>query len=161
MEDTETVHHVKRGKRPKKMGELNLTSMLDVCFQLLIFFVLTASFAVGEGILSAELPSGQSAQKQDDEPPDTPIKILLKSLGGDSVSIQLEGIPSPPGDFKELQTMLKSMQIRGDNPSGIYKPDDPVIIKPDKTVPWGKVVAAFNTAVAARYENVNFAQPGG
>lgn len=161
VEQTETVHHEKRGKRPKKMAELNLTSMLDVCFQLLIFFVLTASFAVGEGILPADLPSGQSAQKSEDEPPDQPIKILLKSLGGESVSIQLEGIPSPPGDFKELYQMMRSMQLTASNPSGIYKPDDPVIIKPDKTVPWAKVVAAFNTAVKAKYSNVNFAQPGG
>ncbi|MBI1371079.1 MAG: hypothetical protein GC162_20815 [Planctomycetes bacterium] len=157
---TETVHHESRSKKPAQSGvtELNLTSMLDVCFQLLIFFILTASFAVGEGILPADLPAGQGKASKD-EPPQGQLKIFLRSLGGDDVSIQLEGSPTPPGNALELYAMLKSIQNGPDNPSAPYNPDDPVIIKPDGTVKWKHVVNTFNAAVRAKFTNVNFAQP--
>jgi biopolymer transport protein ExbD len=157
---TDTVHHESRrkGKRPKGMTDLNLTSMLDVCFQLLIFFILTASFAVGEGILPAELPAGQG-KPSDTEAPEQPIKLYLRSLGGDDVSIQIEGSPTPPRDFRELFSVLQGMQNSPQNPSAPYNADDPVIIKPDGTVKWMHVVNTFNAAIRAKYTNVNFAQP--
>ena len=161
---TETVHHVRsamRRKPPNRIGELNLTSMLDITFLLLIFFVLTASFAVGEGLLPADLPAGQSAASPDDpEPPQQPIRITLRSLGGDDVSIQVPGLPTPPAGFTELYHDLRG--LRHDprtNPTGPYSPDDPIIIQPDGTVGWGHVVSAFNAAVRAEFTNVNFAQP--
>lgn len=162
VQQTETVHHTSGAKKRKHTGQpgLNLTSMMDVCFQLLIFFVLTAAFAVGEGILPADLPAGESAAASDDpNPPTQPINIVLRSLGGQDVSIQLENFPSPPANFNELYTMLKSVQNSPQNPTAPYNPDDPVIIKPDGTVKWGHVVNAFNAAIRAKYTNVNFAQP--
>ena len=51
----ETVHHQparkKRGLEPVKMT-VNLTSMIDVIFQLLIYFIITATFVIGEGVLT-------------------------------------------------------------------------------------------------------------
>jgi len=159
VEDTETVHHKPHKKKvPKGVKEMNLTSMLDVCFQLLIFFILTASFAVGEGVLPAELPTGQG-KASDDEPPQQPIKIFLRSLGGDDVSIQIEGSPTPPTNFRELYSVLRGMQNSPQNPTAPYNPDDPVIIKPDGTVKWKHVVNTFNAAIKSEYTNVNFAQP--
>jgi biopolymer transport protein ExbD len=160
VEGTETTHHEKRKKPKQGVAQLNLTSMMDVCFQLLIFFVLTASFAMGEGILPADLPTGESARSTDDpEPPDQPINIVLRSLGGQDVSIVLEGAAAAPANFEELFKTLKSVQNSPSNPTAPYNADDPVIIKPDATVPWGHVVNAFNSAIRARYTNVNFAQP--
>lgn len=157
---SETVHHesTRKAARPKKMADLNLTSMLDVCFQLLIFFILTASFAVGEGILPAELPTGQG-KASDTEAPEQPIKLFLRSLGGDDVSIQIEGSPTPPRDFRELFSVLQGMQNSPSNPTAPYNADDPVIIKPDGTVKWVHVVNTFNAAIRAKYTNVNFATP--
>ncbi|MBI1373970.1 MAG: hypothetical protein GC159_14705 [Phycisphaera sp.] len=150
----------KKGKaKPHKMGDLNLTSMMDVVFQLLIFFVLTASFAVGEGILPAELPVGQGKQA-DTDTPKQPIKVLLKSAGGEDVLIQLEGMPTAPADFPELYQTLRSMQVGSGGAFAVYNKDDPIIIKPDSTVRWGHVVNAFNACVRAKYENINFSEPG-
>ena len=162
VEATETVHHQSSRKKKQAGGSvsLSLTSMLDVCFQLLIFFILTASFAVGEGILPADLPAGESAASTDDpNPPTQPINIVLRSLGGNDVSIQIDRFPSPPANFNELYSMLKSVQNSPSNPTAPYNADDPVIIKPDGTVSWGNVVNAFNAVIRARYTNVNFAQP--
>ncbi|MDH3585429.1 MAG: biopolymer transporter ExbD [Phycisphaerae bacterium] len=161
VEATETVHHESKGRkrrRPKGVQELNLTSMLDVCFQLLIFFILTASFAKGEGYLPADLPTGQGEKSDTDKPPEQPIEITLRSLGDGAVSIQISISPNPPGNFSELQAHLKSARHGPSNPAGVYNKDDPIIIKPDPTVPWVHVMDAYNQCVAAKYENINFAQ---
>jgi len=62
-------------------------------------------------------------------------------------------------NFSALSQELVSLQhdpSRGRN--GIYKPDNPVIIKPGREVRWQHVVNTFNAAVSARYSNVAFAQ---
>lgn len=160
--DTETVHHESRSKRHRpigRMGELNLTSMLDVIFLLLIFFVLTASFALGEGILPADMPRGESESESDELPPTQPIEITLRSLGGYDVSIQLAGDPSPPETFNELYQKLSGLQRTEADPGRPFGADDPVIIRADSEVRWAHMVSAFNAAVRARYTNINFAQP--
>jgi len=159
--ETETVHHrtaASKAQRPRGVAQLNLVSMMDVCFQLLIFFVLTASFAIGEGILPAELPSGQGAKPRDDAPPQQPITIMLRSLGGSDIAIEVQG-GGTVENFEALYRLLAGLQRNASNPNGIYLPDDPVIIQPEGTVGWGAVVNTFNQAVRAKFLNVNFAQP--
>ena len=49
----QAVHHLRaRRKRPADLPrmQVNLTSMIDVIFLLLIYFVVSASFAFGEGV---------------------------------------------------------------------------------------------------------------
>ncbi|MEM9296657.1 MAG: hypothetical protein AAGA57_12730, partial [Planctomycetota bacterium] len=43
----------RRRRGPAGGFELGLTSMIDVIFQLLIYFVVTANFMIGEGVLDA------------------------------------------------------------------------------------------------------------
>lgn len=150
----------RKGRKPKKVPELNIVAMLDVCFNLLIFFMSTASFAVGEGILPATLPRGQGGKAADTaDAPTQPITILLKSRGGNDVAIEILGTTATSNNFSELYASLWQNQARPGNDAGIYNPDDPVIIMPDPSVNWGSVVSAFNSAVRARYSNINFAQP--
>ena len=162
------VHHVsqrqKRNKRDIGAGgmQLNLTSMIDVVFQLLIYFVVTSNFAVGEGIITAKLPTGPGTP-QPDKPPAKPLKIAVSSAGaiGTGYRVHIEGYGERPNSFAELGDTL--IQLQNDPSRGLvgyYKPDDPVIIKPGGSVRWQHVVNAFNAAVRARYTNVNFAQAG-
>jgi biopolymer transport protein ExbD len=163
IEESEFVHHESgsKKKKPHKIPDLNIVPMLDVCFNLLIFFIATAHFAAGEGVLPADLPAGVGGKSSANapKPPEQPLNIILGALGGEDVSIQIEGMTSPPANFAELFTVLKGLQSGPSNPNGIYAPDNPVIIKPDGAVPWGHVVNAFNAAIRAKYTNVNFAQP--
>lgn len=166
----ETVHHVsQRQKRRKQRGvgganmNLNLTAMIDVVFQLLIYFVVTSSFAVGEGVITAKLPTGPGNPQTSKKPPERPLTIVVNSAGaiGTSYRVYIQGLAGRPNNFKELAETLIQLQFdpqRGLN--GAYKPDNPVIIKPDGTVRWQHVVNAFNAAVKARYSNVAFAQAG-
>lgn len=151
--DTETVHHEsaekKKRRGTKKMEQLNLTSMLDVCFQLLIFFILTASFTVTEGILPAALPFGQGTESLED-PPETPINVALSTSGGADVAIHVEGLNKGLTSFEALYGVLAERR-------GLYGEKTPVNIKPGRAVQWQHVMNAFNQARRAKFKSVNFA----
>ncbi len=158
----ETVHHhslrKKRGLPPVKM-QVNLTSMIDVIFQLLIYFIVTATFSVGEGAITAKLPTGPGTPSQA-KPPDRPLNIILSSASSSGYRISVRGAPSQPTSFSELGELLMRLQYNPERglTEGAYKPDNPVIIKPAGDVRWQHVVNAFNAAVRARYMNISFAQ---
>lgn len=165
VEYTETVHHAgarKSARGTRKIPQLNLTSMLDVCFLLLIFFVLTANFVAAEGVIAANLPTGVS-DADPIKPNQEPLKIVLRAVAGtDDVIIWIERQPQiTDGDFYKLYKILEG--LRWDpklNPNGSIEPDNPIIIKPLKGIRWDHVVNAFNACVRAKFENVNFAEAG-
>ena len=154
------AHHQsprQRRKLEKARMDLNLTSMIDVIFQLLIYFVITANFAVGEGVITAELPQGTGTADPLEPPPEN-LDVNIASAGTAGYHIFIEG-QGRIEDFVTLANVLSSLQ---DNPSrgwtGPYPADTPVRIKPDGEVRWEHVVNAFNAAVKARYEDVQFMQ---
>lgn len=169
----ETVHHEPTAKKRRRGGgvkELNLTSMLDVTFQLLIFFILTASFALDEGVLAANLPEGTSSQ-QKEEDPEEPIKIVISPFGpaGEDVSIWIEGRERLGNDYQRLFEILNGWRYDPQqNPGGLYEADNPIIIKPvlsgggpnAQHVKWKHIVATFNACVRAKYTSISFAQSG-
>ncbi len=147
------VHHVpprkKRAKEPLRM-QLNLTSMIDVIFLLLIYFVITASFTADEGVLTTKLPQGTgSASQADLKPPAIPLDIVLRSIEPSSVHITVNNRLTADS-FSQLYDLLVSLQKD-------YPPDNPLLIKPDGQVRWQHVVDAFNAAVRAKFSNVAFA----
>jgi len=143
---------------PARM-QLNLTSMIDVIFLLLIYFVITASFSADEGILTAKLPQGTGKVQDTPKPPERPIRIRIASLQSPvECRIDLVGLGRSPRHFGELFTLLAGMQMNDGNSAGVFKPDNPVIIEPDRHVRWQHVVNAFNAAVRAKFTNVSFAQ---
>ena len=163
-----TVHHrstrQRRGRRPAQVGELNLTSMIDVIFQLLIYFVVTASFMLNEGVLTAKLPQGSGSPVAADELPPEKINVRLTADPADDTLVQIErGSTNNPvryESFGELAADLDRLRYDPEigQAGGIYNPDNPVIIEPQGTVRWQHVVNAFNAAVAAQYTNVSFAE---
>lgn len=141
----------KSTKRPNSVEELNLTSMLDVIFQLLIFFVLTASFAVGEGLLPADMPVGQGPSAKVEIPPVPPIEIILQSDGADGVRILIG-----PSAFPSFGALFKDLHARHQANGGTHPKDGAINIAPDANVRWEHVVNAMWQCVRARFSNVNF-----
>ena len=138
---------------------LNFTAMIDVIFLLLIYFVITANFAVDEGVLSAKLPAAPGLSDSSPKPPQRPLRILVSSAGRYGYRLGIEGLAEAPPDFVALARTLTYLQHdpqRGLR--GPYKDDHPVIVAPDGLVRWQHVVNAFNAAVTARYRNVSFAR---
>ena len=75
--------------RPRQRGRtaLELTPLIDVVFQLLVFFLLTASFV--QPSLRLDLPSGEAS----DEPDAKPILVEIDASG----QATSENIPFDPG----------------------------------------------------------------
>jgi biopolymer transport protein ExbD len=153
----------KRKKRKPtniRVAALNITSFLDMSFCLLTFLILSASLTAPEGVLSAKLPKGEGGNVQlETTPPEKELRILLSSNSVDSARIMVEGLPEATPDFKSLTAQLERLQFSERNPNGVYKADNPIIIKPDDTCHWQHIVNAFNAAVAAKFSNVSFASP--
>ena len=130
--------------------ELNLTSMIDVVFQLLIYFIVGTTFAMGEQSYRMDLPEREGTAEVDplelDEEP-----IIVQVLGGGR--IRIPGPWNAPVHVDGLETFLASQRAdRG----GIIQLDAPIRIKPRGQVNWQDAVQAFNAAVAAGYQTVGF-----
>jgi len=156
-------HESRRKKRKGEegFGQLNLTSMIDVIFLLLIYFVITASFVENEGVLVAKLPAGSGVEAPPEELPPQNIDIFLSSYDTTGARINVGGAAEFTS-FAELRAHLIGIQ---NNPSkgrdGWAAVDNPIIIRPSGDVRWNHVVDAFNASFGAGYANISFAQTGG
>lgn len=162
--DMNVVHHKSvrsRRERPPVNMVLNVTPVLDVIFLLLIYFVITANFAIGEGVVVAKLPEGTGPAPVNPLKREKKLFIRISSSGssgdptGYVIDVRNAGGRAPK-NFKQLKVILDELQLHDRNESGTFKPDDPVIIKPARDVRWQHVVNAFNAAMAARYSNIRF-----
>jgi biopolymer transport protein ExbD len=142
-------------RRTGRLGQLNLTSMLDVTFLLLVFFVLTAQFTIDEGLLPADLPLDQTGKPEVEILPD-PLVIGLRSVG-DRCVIQLDA-GRTLRDFQHLYEVLNGWRLDETNPTGLYPADHPIAIQSTPHTRWQDTVDAMNAAMRARYENIQFAK---
>lgn len=125
---------------------LNITAMLDVMLQLLIFLLATAGLALEEGMLPTRLPSDAvkaSASQQ-------PLVIAVAAAGEGGYRLTVAGESTPPSDFRGLCALLQQQSDR-------YPKDHPLIIQAQGPVRWQHVVNALNAAVRAGYSNVQLA----
>lgn len=159
---TDAYHHP--GQQDDKSGskrapmkpatmQLNLTSMIDVVFQLLIYFIITANFALDEGLLTAQLPQrGQGAAVSSEDA--KRVDIFVRSFGAadpQGYTLEIRGI-ARPSNFDELTLRLQEML------AGTVTKETPVIIHAANDVRWQHVVNAFNSAAQqAGFLSVGFA----
>lgn len=145
----------RRRSRIGRISELKLTSMLDVTFLLLIFFILTVNFNVSEGILPADLLTEGSGPLSAPQVPTTPVVVRLADAGHGVLAIQLQD--EPVVHFQQLHDKLEQWHI--DQPGGFLASDNPIRIAPQGRVPWQSVMEAMNTVYRADYRNVQFTDP--
>lgn len=112
------------GHRRKAM--INVTSLIDVVFLLLIFFVVTSTFLERPG-LDLSLPEASSAEvAARDE-----TTVVLAADGGTT----LDGEPVAPGDLTEALRSRLEESATGR-----------VVLEADERVPHGRVVQAMDAA---------------
>jgi biopolymer transport protein ExbD len=131
----------------------NLTPMIDVVFNLLIYFMVGTTFIRAEGMLPgrmARVGSGAEAQAI----PVTPIRLILSRAAGsgDRVRIRLENSPAVPQDFEDLTRVLVGLRSSGIG----FDTATPVVIHAEDRIPWDHVVNAYNAVKRAGYEAVSF-----
>ena len=133
----------KCNSRPRA-PQLALTSMLDVIFLLLCFFVTTSVFSQWENEISIKLPSAETS----DEPDRLPGEIVLNVAKDGSVVVN--GKLLALGDLQDrLARVAKAF------------PGQPVIIRADRETPYEKVVDLVDTCRAADVWNFSLATEGG
>ncbi len=115
-----------RLKKTPPNDEIPTSSMADIAFLLIVYFMVTTTFAATRG-LDFALP------KDDDTPPiiEKEEAVLIEIRPSGDVTIDRES--KDLGDFFEY---LKPKLERN--------PKKPVIIKPDPEAPYGQMVAVFD-----------------
>ena len=115
---------------------LDLTPVVDVVFNLLIFFALSLNFAATSGGINVKLPSATSAE---------PVKIeqLTINLTKDGSIVYNDKTV----DAEELTKKLQEVKDK----------DSLVIIRADNDVPHGKVVQVMDIAKSEGLSKLAFA----
>ena len=139
-------------QRLGRVAQPNMTPMIDVVFNLLIFFLCTGSFNQPEGLLPSRLPKHHGVAAGD-EMPSSPIRIMLKQYGTgqDDYTIRIDRRTRQPNSFSELADDLRELRE-----SPAFDGDSQVIVVADGEVRWDHLVNAFNAAVVARFKNITF-----
>ena len=163
---------------PSEDVEMELTPMIDIVFNLLIFFMVATKFKSTEGFIKAFLPKnrGQGSGTPTVDLNEVRIKLLWYDSGGAPtkddegfvvVKIgddtfnrvgELESVtwPSKHPLWEDLHTKLKAFKAgySGGGEEGL-----PVIIDARKQVPTLYVISVLNQVVRAGIQDVTFAAP--
>ncbi|MCL4191335.1 MAG: biopolymer transporter ExbD [Thermoguttaceae bacterium] len=153
-------------RNPDERVELTMTPMIDVVFQLLIFFTLTFRFAAPEGNFSIKMPlvAMSSGEAETVELP--PIKVRLTAGPGGRLAGIVMGA-RPVADFPTLRAEVRA--IIGDDPGPGALETTEVEFDCDYHLKYEYVIAAI-TAVSGYIdpetgqiqrivEKINFAPP--
>lgn len=142
--------------------KLKMTAMIDIVFQLLIFFLVSTRFRTPEGELDAYLPEkGAPVTTQLDVPVDE-IRITLRvsQAGKDDPtappSVLLDGKSyrwsSAPPPARTFQNRLKQL-----SDDAAIRENVPVIIEAEPHLAYKWVIETLNLCRKGRFEQVNFA----
>ena len=149
---------IPRRRRTSSIG-LNLTSMIDVVFLLLIYFMVATEFRLAEASFPMDLPAeGRNTEAMLD---DKPLVVLVESVGKytSDMRVQLEGPWEIVQSLAELKKFLRANRADGFGTGGLFTPDHPILIRPSSETRWEHAVAAYNTAVQSRYTNITLGKP--
>jgi biopolymer transport protein ExbD len=142
---------------------LNLTSMIDVVFLLLIYFMVATEFRQGEEIFRMDLPDREAALRQRDpfDLDEEPLRVMVSSTGmtREACRLMIDGPYPQPAGFAELHDFLRRRQVNPHTTGGLFEPDHPIVVTPTGTTRWEHAIEAFNAAVSAGYHNVTLARP--
>lgn len=115
-----------KGKKRDVSEEIPTSSMADIAFLLIIYFMVTTTFAATRG-LDWALP------KDEDDPP------LVEKEESVLIEIQPAGNLVVDGQSMELDKILEYLE-----PKLERNPSKPVIIRPDPNAPYGRMVDVFD-----------------
>ena len=117
-----------------------MTSMLDVIFLLLCFFVTVSVFSQWENEISIKLPSATTA----DEPDRLPGEIIINLSEAGKISVNGNEL-----SLEDLGTRLGRIAK--------FYPGQPIIIRADKDVRYEALVKVIDTCRAADVWNFSLA----
>lgn len=116
-------------------GDLDIAPLIDVVFQLLIFFMLTSSFIYQPGI-KVNLPKAVTSEALGEE-------TFILSINSENIIYYKQ----KPITMKELKSKLKDDLL----------PNKPLIIKADRKASLGRVVEVWDMCRSLGISQVNIA----
>jgi len=135
----------------KDRHKLELAPMVDVVFQLLIFFLVASEVRPTEADFKTNLPGqGEGPRDQKEKQPEV-ARVYLRNLDpdGDTVEVSLNNEVLPGDAFRTLEQRLRG--ARSENML--------VVIDGDPTVKLGFIAKALDCAVAAKAPTITFGRP--
>ena len=125
-------------RKKRATVDLNVISLIDILFLLLIFFTLTSTFKRA-GELDLQLPESTTAGPAAGDANEQPLDIVLTEKG----TLLLDGAPTT---FEALPGELRSVREA--------KPDRQVVIEAEKNVGHGQVVRLLDAVRTAGFTGV-------
>ena len=111
--------------RQKISDEIPTSSMADIAFLLVVFFMITVTFAVSKG-LDFKIPPEDAALEID------PVESVMVEIRRDARLL----VDRRPMELDDLLAYLAPKLARN--------PGKPVIIRPDPDAPYGAMVAVYD-----------------
>jgi biopolymer transport protein ExbD len=130
-------------KLRSRPSALALTSMLDVIFLLLCFFVTASVFSQWESEISIQLPAAATGE----QPSRLPGEIIVNLAKDGSVTVNGKTL-----DLSDLENRLARISK--------FYPGQPVIIRADRDVRYESLVKVIDTCRAADVWNFSLATAG-
>jgi len=161
-EEVDDIRTRMRRSRAKPRLNVNLTSLIDVTFLLLIYFMVATSMSMGEEAYRMDLPDRSAAGAQGDpfSLDQEPLRIIVTSAGPgmDEYHLRIEGPYPQPATFEDLFVYLRKSQINDLNAGGVmlFAVDHPIVIQPERGTRWEHAFEAFNAGARAKYTNMTF-----
>lgn len=151
-------------KRGSEKAELQLTSMIDVIFLLLIFFVMTFKIAAQEGDFNIKMPIGGGPGSADTT--ELPIKLRLRAnADGELVDIVVNDSLTFGNDWTKLRGYI--LNVTGGNAPPTPEEGPEVEIDLDYNLRYEHVIGAVTAVTGQRLgdevkrlvERIKFAPP--
>lgn len=127
----------KRRKNSINAGELNLTAMIDVAFQLLSFFLITSHPVDVLTNLDVFRPSPEASKPDKSPPPVLRISVVLEGYLINDTSVE----------FSSMEAFIHKMAAAD--------PNQTVLIQCDQRAPHGRLIAALDLCAKAGLKNLS------
>ncbi len=133
--------------------ELQIAPMIDVCFLLLFFYILTSKPVKPEADLGLKLPGTVAQEEAVDIPDEQRIEIQADGR------IVLNDLPVCAPEDRELAALRKTL-VRFKESCRANKTEALVTLAPADEVPHQRIIDVMNTCAFAEIDGVTFAGDG-
>lgn len=124
-------------RRLKRTAVADMTPMIDIIFQLVIFFMISSVFNTAPGI-DIELPNGESAQTMEITP------LVITITANEDIFINKNSVP-----FEKLKEALKTYKETVDDKT------TQVVLKGDQDISYGKFIEVMGILKSLGFEQIN------
>jgi len=134
----------------------NMTPLVDIVMVILIFLMLTGTFAVGEHFLTSNLPlsrKGGGGEASPNVPLDEPLEIRVDSTSAEEWIAQAGDQQTRNGArLKTILTQMREALNANKTPTDKIQ----VVINPGRNTKYKHLVEVYEAALDAKYTKVAF-----